>query len=79
MLSGETILCISSIDWDFNWQVHQEVMSALARQGNRVLFLENTGVRAPTFRDLPRLQRRLRNWRSGVRGFRQEGEGLVVY
>ncbi len=79
MLTGETIVCISSIDWDFNWQVHQEVMSALAARGNRVLFVENTGVRAPTLRDLPRLRRRVRNWRRGVRGFRQEGEQLFVY
>ena len=41
------ILCISSIDWDFIWQGHQEIMSTLAAQGHRVLFLENTGVRAP--------------------------------
>jgi hypothetical protein len=36
------ILCISSIDWDFIWQGHQEIMSSLAAGGRRVLFLENT-------------------------------------
>src|SRR5207249_10577232 len=41
------ILCISSIDWDFIWQGHQEIMSTLASRGHRVLFVENTGVRAP--------------------------------
>ena len=41
------IVCISSIDWDFIWQGHQEIMSTLAAQGHRVLFVENTGVRAP--------------------------------
>jgi hypothetical protein len=46
-LTGETILCLSSIDWDFNWQGHQEIMSRLADHGNRVLFVENTGVRVP--------------------------------
>jgi len=79
VLTGQAILCISSIDWDFNWQVHQEVMSALAARGNRVLFLENTGVRTPTLHDLPRLRQRLRNWRRGVRGFRQEQANLFVY
>ena len=72
MLTKRDILCISSIDWDFIWQGHQEIMSTLARQGNRVLFVENTGVRAPRLKDLPRLVKRIRNWRRGVKGFRQE-------
>jgi len=73
------ILCISSIDWDFIWQGHQEIMSRLAEQGHRVLFLENTGVRAPNLRDLPRLRQRLRNWRKGTKGFREERRNLFVY
>ena len=56
------ILCISSIDWDFIWQGHQEIMSTLAAEGHRVLFVENTGVRSPNLRDLPRLRQRIRNW-----------------
>lgn len=78
MKSGN-IICISSIDWDFNWQGHQEVMSALAAEGNRVLFVENTGVRAPKLSDLPRLKRRLVNWWRGTKGFRQEQQTLYVY
>ncbi len=31
-------------------------MSTLAANGNRVLFVENTGVRAPSIRDLPRIR-----------------------
>ena len=73
------IICISSIDWDFIWQGHQEIMSTLASQGHRVLFIENTGVRAPKVRDLPRLRHRLRNWWRGTKGFREERPNLVVY
>src|SRR5882757_1522262 len=73
------ILCISSIDWDFIWQGHQEIMSTLAEQGHRVLFLENTGVRAPSMRDLPRVRQRFRNWWRGTKGFRQERPNLFVY
>jgi hypothetical protein len=51
------VICISSIDWDFIWQGHQEIMSTLAAQGHRVLFVENTGVRAPKLRDMPRRAR----------------------
>jgi uncharacterized SAM-binding protein YcdF (DUF218 family) len=79
MLKNEDIICISSIDWDFIWQGHQEIMTRFARAGNRVLFIENTGVRAPTFKDIGRLRNRLRNWRSGVHGIRKIEEGLYVY
>src|SRR5690606_18537157 len=73
------VLCISSIDWDFIWQGHQEIMSTLAAQGHRVLFLENTGVRRPSLRDVPRLRQRLRNWARGTRGFREERPNLFVF
>ena len=73
------ILCISSIDWDFIWQGHQEIMSTLAAEGHRVLFVENTGVRAPRVRDLPRVRQRIRNWWRGTKGFREERPNLFVY
>lgn len=79
MLTRKQILCVSSIDWDFIWQGHQEIMATLAAKGNQVLFIENTGVRRPTLRDLSRLRRRLRNWWRGTQGFRQERENLFVY
>ncbi len=75
----QDILCFSSIDWDFIWQGHQEIMSTLAGQGHRVLFIENTGVRNPQLRDLPRIRRRLaKRWRS-LEGFHQEQENLYVF
>lgn len=79
MSDKHNIVCISSIDWDFVWQGHQEIMSTLARQGHRVLFIENTGVRRATVRDLPRLKRRLMNWREGVKGIRRVMDNLYVY
>lgn len=79
MIHGQDIICLSSIDWDFIWQGHQEIMTAFAKENNRVLFVENTGVRAPTLRDLPRLRQRLRNWFRGTKGFRQEQDRLVIY
>ncbi len=79
MIRNENIICISSIDWDFIWQGHQEIMSTFARNGNRVLFIENTGVRAPGLGDIQRLKKRLVNWFKSVRGFREEMENLYVY
>ena len=79
MLKNENIICISSIDWDFIWQGHQEIMATFAKNNNRVLFIENTGVRAPTIKDLPRLKKRVKNWLKGVRGIRKEAENLFVF
>jgi uncharacterized SAM-binding protein YcdF (DUF218 family)/glycosyltransferase involved in cell wall biosynthesis len=75
----QDIICISSIDWDFIWQGHQEIMSRLAAAGNRVLFVENTGVRAPQVKDIGRLRSRIRNWRRGTKGFREERQNLFVF
>jgi len=79
LLRGQDILCLSSIDWQFIWQGHQEVMSTLAAAGNRVLFVENTGVRRPNLGDLSRLRDRLRNWKRGTQGFRRERDNLYIY
>lgn len=79
MLKGENIICISSIDWDFIWQGHQEIMSTLSKNGNRVLFIENTGVRAPGLRDIFRIRDRIRNWLKGVEGIRKEADNLYIF
>ncbi len=78
MIEDKDIICVSSIDWDFVWQGHQEIMSTFARNGNRVLYIENTGIRAPGFGDLNRLKHRLLNWRKGIRGIREESNNLFV-
>ncbi|MFC1631070.1 ElyC/SanA/YdcF family protein [Candidatus Omnitrophota bacterium] len=79
MLKNENIIFISSIDWDFNWQGHQEIAWAMAQQGNKVLFIENTGIRSPNFKDLPRLWQRFLNWRKGVMGIRKKSEHLYIF
>ena len=79
MLKNEDIICISSIDWDFIWQGHQEIMSTLAASGNRVLYIENTGVRPPRMRDISRIKSRLKNWFRSTGGVRKERENLYVF
>lgn len=79
MLKNENIICISTIDWDFIWQGHQEIMSVLAKNGNRVLFIENTGVRMPRLKDMSRIKSRIKNWFSGVSGIREVMPNLYVY
>jgi len=78
MTHRHDILCISSIDWDFIWQGHQEIMSRLAASGHRVLFVENTGVRQARISDLGRIRARLKNWRRGTKGFREERPNVFV-
>ena len=78
MISNQQIICLSSVDWEFNWQVPQEVMARFAAAGNTVLFIENTGVRVPRLRDLSRLRQRLRDWRKGTQGIRQVQDNLYV-
>ena len=40
MIMNQNIICISSIDWDFVWQGHQEIMSTFAQNGNRMLSID---------------------------------------
>ena len=79
MIKGKNVICISSIDWDFIWQGHQEIMSVLSENGNRVLFIENTGVRSPTVKDAQRIWKRFLNWKKGYRGIRKLSDTLYVY
>ena len=79
MLRDHNIVCLSSIDWDFLWQGHQQIMSAVAEQGNRVLFVESTGVRRPTPRDIPRLWRRLRGGGRRRSDRRRRPDNVRVY
>jgi len=79
MLTGKDIICISSIDWDFIWQTHQEIMARFAKSGNRVLFIENTCAREPNIKDIPRIRHRIKNWLKGVKGFRMEMDNLYIF
>src|SRR5690242_6176538 len=80
MLTGHDIVLISSIDWEFNWQGHQEIATRLAAAGNRVLYIENMGVRAPRLHDARRVVQRFFHWAGSLPdgGVRQVSPGLYV-
>lgn len=80
MLTGRDIIFISSIEWDFLWQVHQEIALRLARAGNRVLYIENTGIRSPGLRDAGRVALRIKRWLTAWRwgGVRQVAPEVFV-
>lgn len=67
MISGRNIIFTSSIDWDDQWQAPQELALRLSQAGNRVLYLENTGIRSPGLRDTRRIVRRLKHWARALR------------
>jgi glycosyltransferase involved in cell wall biosynthesis len=81
MITGRDILYISSIEWDFLWQSHQEIVRRLAAAGNRVLYIENTGVRSPGLKDTKRVASRLSRWLKSLRsgGVRHVAENIFVY
>ncbi len=62
MLTAKDIILISSIEWGFLWQHAQEIASRLAQAGNRVLYVENTGIRSPGIKDAARVGQRLKSW-----------------
>jgi glycosyltransferase involved in cell wall biosynthesis len=80
MLSGHDIILISSIDWEFNWQGHQEIATRLADAGNRVLYVENMGVRTPGLHDVRRVAQRFFHWVGSLPhgGVRQVSPRLYV-
>jgi glycosyltransferase involved in cell wall biosynthesis len=55
-----TILVFSTVDWHALWHRPQAVMSRLATEGWRVLYVDTVGLRTPRIRDLPRIISRLK-------------------
>jgi glycosyltransferase involved in cell wall biosynthesis len=80
MISGRDIIFVSSIEWDFQWQVHQEIAFRFAAAGNRVLYIENTGIRAPALQDARRVAHRLKHWFGNFfsRGVREVRPNIFV-
>jgi glycosyltransferase involved in cell wall biosynthesis len=80
MITGKNIIVISGVEWDTLWQGSQEIASRLAKAGNRVLYIENVGVRSPTWKDSGRIALRISGWIKSFfsRGVRQVGPGLYV-
>lgn len=76
MIEGRDIIFISSIDWDDQWQAPQEIALRLNRAGNRILYIENTGIRAPGLRDARRIKRRLKHWAGAL--LRRRGVRMVL-
>lgn len=66
MLKGQNIICIASSSWDAMWVNSQHLMDRLAEH-NRVLYVNNTGLRPPgkSMADLRKIGNRLVGFFSG--------------
>jgi glycosyltransferase involved in cell wall biosynthesis len=67
MISGRDVIVISNVDWEPLWQAPQEIATRFGENGNRVVFVENTGVRSPRPRDAGRVLGRLAQRARAVR------------
>lgn len=80
MLSGRDIIFISSVEWNASWQIPQEIALQFAKAGNRVLYIENTGIRAPGLTDTRRIALRLQHWAKSLvsHGVREVSPNIFV-
>jgi hypothetical protein len=72
-------IIFSSIDWNENWQIHQQLSFALSSDNSRVLFIENTGVRGIKFIDLPRVFKRIKNRLISSGGFKSYNSNITCH
>jgi len=79
-ITKQNFIIFSSIDWTTHWQLHHQLTTSLVSAGNRVLFVENTGIRSVNIHDVGRLSKRISSWRKGMHGFSSiDGNNLTLY
>src|SRR5262245_47218527 len=80
-MNGRDAVYLSSVDGGVLWQVHHEMAVRLARAGNRVFYVENTGIRSPGVADARRVVARLRSRARALRshGWRSVSPSLYTH
>ena len=71
-------IIFGSRDWENNWQTQHRLVASLSKK-NKVLYIENTGVRSVKLNDFPRILQRIKNWRKSIRGFKKINENLIIF
>lgn len=67
MIAGRDTVIISSLEWDKLWQGPHEIATRFSTSANRVLYIENTGIRSIRVGDSSRVIERLVSWARGLR------------
>ena len=79
MIKNKDIVIVGSVDWKTNWQTQHRLITSLVNQNNRVLFIENTGVRSAKLSDLSRIKDRINNWFKSAKGFKELKKNLFIF
>lgn len=77
MIEKSNIIVLGSVDWITNWQTQHRLVDNLSKK-NKVLFIENTGVRNLKFNDFSRVKDRFNNWKKSQKGFKKINQNLIV-
>tara|TARA_A100001015_G_C15013320_1_gene724273 strand:+ start:590 stop:2428 length:1839 start_codon:yes stop_codon:yes gene_type:complete len=77
-MKNKNIIIFSSIDWNMHKQLHHQLTYSLLENKNRILFIENSGVRRVKFTDLSRLFQRLKDWSKSVGGYQENIINLTI-
>lgn len=77
-MNNKNIIIFSSIDWNMHKQLHQQLTYSLLENRNRILFIENSGVRRAKLSDFPRLLKRLKDWSKSTGGYTENIKNLTI-
>ena len=72
-------IIISSIDWKTSWQTQHRLADSLYKTGNKVLFIENTGIRNIQIKDRSRIISRIKKWYKTTGGFDEISKNFFTY
>ena len=77
-IRNKNIIIFSSIDWYMHKQLHHQLTYSLLQNNNRVLYVENSGVRRISIKDYSRIINRLRDWLKSVGGYKENIKNLTI-
>ena len=77
-MKNRNIIIFGSIDWKTNWQSQHRLVTSLVNNNNKVLFIENTGIRNANFSDFSRLIDRVKFRKKSIKGFNFLKDGINI-
>jgi glycosyltransferase involved in cell wall biosynthesis/uncharacterized SAM-binding protein YcdF (DUF218 family) len=73
------VIIFGSVDWTEHWQMHHQLVMSLSQDGHKVLYVDNTGVRPPSFsKDRTRISRKIKEIFSSTYGFRVVHDNITI-
>ena len=77
-MKNKSIIIFSSIDWYMHKQLHHQLTYSLLKNNNRILYIENSGVRRAGIKDLSRIVIRLKDWSKSIGGYKENIKNLTI-